>query len=69
MAANNDSEKEILFLSLIPEENTSEDREDSTKYCSYKLLVAPGSTNTNKYTFTMLKVDGNQSIRAILKWS
>ena len=69
MAANNDSQKETPFLSLIPEDHTSEDREDSTRYCSYKLMVAPGTTNTNKYTFTMLKVDGTQSIRAILKWS
>ena len=69
MAANNDSGKEIPFLSLIPEEQSSEEREDSTKYCSYKLLVAPGTTNTNKYTFTLLKVDGTQSIRAILKWT
>jgi len=69
MAANNDNRKEIPFLSLVPEEE-SEEREDSSKYCSYKLMVAPKSTsNTNKYTFTMLKVDGTQSIRAILKWT
>jgi len=57
-------------LSLIPEDDESEDREDSTKYCTYKLAAVPGSTtNTNKYSFTMLKVDGTQSIRAMIKWT
>ena len=69
MASNNSNTKEIPLLPLTLEELASEEKEDSSHYCSYKLLVAPGTTNTNKYSFTMLNVDGTQSIRAILKWT
>ena len=64
MAANNDNAKEIPPLPLVSDET---EEEDSTKYCTYKLAVAQGSAN--KYSFTMLKVDGTQSIRATLKWT
>ena len=69
------SEKEQPPLSLVPEEEIPEDRTDSTKYCTFKLFTSPAAAaagganaNTSKYSFTMMKVDGTQSIRHHLKW-
>ncbi len=68
--ANANHDKDTIPLSLIPEDEVSEDASDSTKYCSFKLRTAPGhATNTSKYSFTMIKVDGTQSIREHIKWT
>ena len=56
-------------LSLIPDDDVSADKSDSTKYCSFKLLTSPGTAATTKYTFTMLKPDGSQSIRDHIRWT
>jgi hypothetical protein len=65
MATNN----EKVALSLIPEKDIDGDTKDNTKYASFKLKASPGKANaTPKYCFTMLKVDGTQSIRQHIKW-
>ena len=73
MVETNAKAKEVPPLSLIPEDEVSEEY-DSTKCASFKLLTAPnaviaaGGAAPTKYSFTMLKVDGTQSIREHIKW-
>jgi phenylalanyl-tRNA synthetase alpha subunit len=72
MATN---DKEVPPLSLIPEDEVlSEDQKDSAKYCSFKLFTLPASAagtngNMSKYSFTMMKVDGTQSIHQHILWA
>ena len=73
MVETNAKAKEVPPLSLIPEDEVSEEY-DSTKTASFKLLTAPGAALVaggaapTKYSFTMLKVDGTQSIREHITW-
>ena len=74
MVESNAKAKEVPPLSLIiPEDEVSEEY-DSTKCASFKLLTSPGAVTAaggappTKYSFTMLKVDGTQSIREHIKW-
>ena len=67
------NDKEVPPLSLIPEDDVSTDDKDSTKYCSFKLFTSPVAAQADpatatKYSFTMMKVDGTQSIRDHLTW-
>jgi hypothetical protein len=50
-------------LSLIPEDDVLEDRSDSTKYCSFKLLMLPGTAgSTTAYYFTLLSQGGRKTV-------
>ena len=73
MASRQEEErkKEVPPLSLVPDDDvTDEQKSDSTKYSSFKLLASPGTVgSTTKYTFTIMKVDGSQSIRDHIRWS
>ena len=67
---HDDQKKEVPPLSLVPDDDASSDKTDNTKYCQFKLLTSPGSTTvTSKFAFTMLKVDGSQSIRDHIQWT
>jgi hypothetical protein len=67
------NDKEVPPLSLVPEDDVLTDDKDSTKFCSFKLFTSSAAARTAptmamKYTFTMMKVDGTQSIRDHLRW-
>ena len=64
-----EAKKEVAPLSLVPEDDVSEDKSDSTRYCSFKLRSSPADADSAKYSFTMMKVDGSQSIRDHIRWT
>ena len=63
------STKETPPLPLVPEDDVNGDNNDSTKCMSFKLKASPGNSKaTQKYSFTMQKVDGTQTIRQHIQW-
>ena len=58
--------KEQIPLPLIPEEDEGEI--DKTLIASFKLFSNPADTASPKYSFTMRKLSGTESLRRAIKW-
>jgi hypothetical protein len=63
---NNKDSKEVPPLSLFPDENKMEQK-DEAKKGQFKLLSDPTDTASQKYSFTMNYADGSQSIQFQIK--
>ena len=61
--------KEVPPLPLVPDEEDDVDLKDPTKTATFKLASNPSNyQDSPKYLFTMILIDGSQSVRVTLQW-